>query len=523
MTRAKVVFLGICSGDADLISRWVASGDLPAIGRLLDDGVTGHQMGLPGVFVGAHWPSWITGCHPGKNRVHSWMQLEPGTYTQYRCKAGDHQQRRSFWDTLSEAGWRLCILDIPHSRISPDINGLQTVEWGAHDAASGFMTSTPAFKRDIEDRFGLHPVSGNSDADYSPEELAAFRDKLIRGVRMKGALTRHYYRQESWDFFAQVFTEAHCGGHLLWHLHDPSYQWGRPGDVLGIGDALKDVYVAIDIEIGKILDMVADDATVILLANHGIGAKYNAHHLLDRMLVGLGYAAPKAVPPDRPTLRNRIDPALTWGWRKLPQGLRDRLAPVRDLKRRMVNPEETPPPVIEPSAGRVFTVVNNTAHGAIRVNLIGREPQGKVAPGAEYDALLDAIAMDLQGMTNLATGEPIVDAIYRCDDLYPGPQRDHLPDLFVQWNDHASAPVDAVGSNTLPRIEGSYAYVRSGDHRPRGLFAVKGPGLGSGTIDRTISCVDWAPTICTMLGVTPDADLDGTAINEIMAVRQAAE
>ena len=76
-------------------------------------------------------------------------------------------------------------------------------------------------KRDIEsirERFGLHPVSGNSDRDRSPEELIAFRDELLRGVRMKGALTRHLYAKERWDFFAQVFTESHCAGHLLWHL-----------------------------------------------------------------------------------------------------------------------------------------------------------------------------------------------------------------------------------------------------------------------------------------------------------------
>lgn len=523
VTNSKVVFLGICSGDEDLIRQWVASGDLPAIARLLEGGLTGHQMGLPGIYVGAHWPSWITGCHPGKNRVHSWMQLEPGTYTQYRCKAGDHMQRRPFWDALSAAGRRLCILDVPHSRISPDINGLQSVEWGAHDAAYGFMASTPEFKKEIEDRFGLHPVSGNSDADRSPAELVAFRDSLIRGVRMKGELTRHYYKQENWDFFTQVFTEAHCGGHLLWHLHDPSYPWhGGSGDA-SAGDALKDVYRAIDDEIGKFLDLVDDDTTVILLANHGIGAKYNANHLLDRILVELGYAAPKAVPPRQPTVRDRIDPALTWGWRKLPQSLRDRLAPVRDLKRRLVNPEETPPPVIEPSAGRVFTIVNNTAHGAVRVNLQGREPDGRVAPGAEYEALLDDITMDLKGLTNLATGEPIVGAVYRCDDIYPGPERGHLPDLFVQWNEDMSAPVDAAGSNKLPRIEGTYRYVRSGDHRPRGVFAVTGPGLGTGVIDRTVSCVDWAPTICTLLGIAPDADLDGRVIDELMTVRQAAE
>ena len=68
----------------------------------------------------------------------------------------------------------------------------------------------------------------------------------------------------------QVFTEAHCGGHLLWNLHDPEHRWHAGAPPTGIGDALKDVYVAIDREIGLLLDAVGEDATVILLANHGV-------------------------------------------------------------------------------------------------------------------------------------------------------------------------------------------------------------------------------------------------------------
>lgn len=512
----RVVFLGMCSGDKDLIARWTASGDMPNIRRLVETGLTGIQRGLPGVYVGAHWPSLISGCHPGKNRVHSWQQLQPGSYVQYRCNAGDHSQRRPFWETLSDAGKRQCILDVPHSSVSERLNGIQTVEWGAHDAAYGFRASTAEFEAEILERFGRHPVSGNSDRDRDPEEQLAFAQELLRGIRMKRDLTRALYARERWDFFAQVFTEAHCAGHLLWHLHDPAYRWSRGGCADPARDPIREVYVAIDEAIGAVLDDVGDDATVVFLANHGMGPKAHAHHLLEQILVGLGYAAPAINPEPAPAAgwRRQLDPMLTWGWQRLPQLLRSHLVPLRDAKRRVMNPERSPPPLVDPAAGKVFTVVNNTAHGAIRVNLRGREPAGLVAPGSEYERLLDDLSRDLLDLVNLDTGGRVVAQVYRCDDLYPGPERAHLPDLFVQWQ-HGTE-VRAVGSSRLPRVEGEYRYVRSGEHRPDGMFVIRGPGIAPARLQDAVRCVDWAPTFCALLGVEPDTDLDGRPIEPVL-------
>ena len=516
MTAAapKLVFLGMCSGDDELIGRWAASGDMPNLRRLMATGLVGRQDGLPGVYVGAHWPSWISGCHPGKNRVHSWQQLAPGSYEQYRCKAGDHAQRRPFWEALSDTGRQLCVLDVPHSRLSPGINGLQTVEWGAHDAAYGFHASSPELQAEILARFGRHPVSGNSDADRDLEGQLAFRQDLLTGVRMKQQLTCDLFARRPWDFAAQVFTEAHCAGHLMWHLHDRSYVWDRNADAAVPGDPLKDVYVAIDTAIGAVLDSLGEQTTVIFLANHGMGPKAHAQHLLDDLLVGLGHAAPRPRPAPRITWRDRVDPLLTQGWQRVPQALRARLRPLRDAKRRIVNPEQPRPQLIDPAGSRVFTVVNNSAHGALRVNLRGREPLGMVSPGGEYERLLDEVTRDLCQVVNLDTGEPVVDRVLRCDDLYPGPERDHLPDLFVLWR-HGT-PVTAVASPKLPRLEGRLNYVRSGEHRPRGMFVVRGPGVGPGRLTEPVSCMDWAPTICRLLGVRPDAGLDGRPITPVL-------
>ena len=117
------------------------------------------------------------------------------------------------------------------------------------------------------------------------------------------------------------------------------------------------------------------------------------------------------------------------------------------------------------------------------MNLVGREPQGKVAPGPEYEALLEQLSEDLVAITNLETGRPIVKAIHWRDRLYAGPEREHLPDLMVEWSN--DAPTRCIGSNRIGRIDGEYRYCRTGDHKSGGMFIVKGPHTRP-TIARTV-------------------------------------
>jgi predicted AlkP superfamily phosphohydrolase/phosphomutase len=515
--RNKVVFIGLCAVDRDLVQEWAASGDLPTLRALMESGITGRTEGLPGLYVGAHWPSFASGCTPAKNRVYSWEQLQPGTYDHYRVDTRAAAQRPQFWDALSAAGRRVCVLDIPLSYPSPHVNGLQTVEWGAHDAVHGFTASSPALRDEIVRNFGLHPVSGNSDADRNPQELLAFGDTLLDGVRRKTRLTRHFLQREDWDLFAQVFTEAHCGGHLMWHLHDPHHP--RHHEHVSERDPLKEIYKAIDDGLGEVVANLDPNATLIVLANHGMGPKYGAQFMLDKILLTLHLAAPAAVPVPDVTLSGRVDALLTPVWQAFPQSLKRALAPLQKRTRNLLAEDRPPPPTIDASKSRCFLIQNNSSHGGIRVNLIGREPHGLVAPGDEYDTLLEQLSEDLVAITNLETGKPIVKAIHRRDRIYAGPECDHLPDLMVEWNN--DAPTRSVGSNRIGRIDGEYRYCRTGDHKSGGMYIVKGPHTRPTTLERVITCVDFAPTIAALLDVRLEG-IDGVPIHEVLPPARAA-
>lgn len=517
----KILFLGFCAGERDLILKWAETGELPTIRSLLASGLSGKTMGLPGFFVGSTWESFSTGVTPAKHGIHCWEQLRTGTYEMFRCYTGENYKREPFWDNLSRAGRRVGILDVPLSAPSKDLNGIQLVEWGAHDAQYGFMTSPPSLAKEVLARFGRHPWRGNCDAERDADDFKTFRDGLVRGVATKTELTKHFLRQGGWDLFAQVFTESHCVGHQCWHIHDSSHPWHNTDTARSIGDPVKDVYVAIDAAIGNILAEVDQDTTVVMLAGHGMGPKYQAQFLLDQILLRLGVAKPPKAdceePHAAPTVLSKLDSGLTWGWHLLPRAIRKSLKPARKLVRSWFDgPPIRPKPTIDPAAGQCFMVTNNFAHGGIRVNLIGREPEGKVAPGKEFDRVCSELANDLMDIINVQTGKSIVRRVIRTAEMYQGDYLNDLPDLLVEWTN--DAPVYAISSNKIGVIRGEYRYCRSGDHTPHGLFIAKGPSIQGGQLDRTVSILDFAPTLAGMLGVHLD-DVDGAPINEICRTR----
>src|SRR5205085_4997187 len=130
------------------------------------------------------------------------------------------------------------------------------------------------------------------------------------------------------------------------------------------------------------------DTTVVVLASHGMGYKYGAQFLLERILLTLGVAAPAPAAPTAaapaPRLRDRFDPVLTRAWQSLPEPLRALLQPIRrPLRGWMMPPSPTRPALVDPAASQCFVVENNHAHGGIRINLAGREPSGRIHEGAE--------------------------------------------------------------------------------------------------------------------------------------------
>jgi predicted AlkP superfamily phosphohydrolase/phosphomutase len=506
---ARVLLLAIDAGSRPLLEAWAAEGVLPTLRALMARGVVGATESVEGFFVGSTWPSFATGASPAEHGIHSLVQLRPGTYQLERSLASGLVAVEPFWSHLARAGRRVAILDVPLSVVSPGLNGIQMVEWGSHDAVGGFRTWPPDLARDVVARFGAHPLTGSCDADHrSAEDHVALARRLVAGVRAKAALTRHYLARGDWDLFVQVFTEGHCAGHQCWHLHDPAHPGWDATAAAVAGDPIRDVYAAIDAAIGDVLGDVGRETLVVVLASHGMSHRVGAQFLLRDVLARLGVAAPP--PPPVVERRGLLWAVAAGGWACTPEPVRRVVRTARERAHRRAEARRWPRPLpAEVSAGRCFVVDNGLVVGGVRLNLAGREPDGRLDPAAA-PGFCAQLARDLLDVED-ADGGAAVQRVMATDELYRGARRRYLPDLLVEWSQGRPLGSATVGggrgatvrlrSSRIGTVEGTNRYCRSGDHRRGGLFVAVGPDLAPGRVAGTVSIMDFAPTLAGRLGV----------------------
>ncbi|MEX0803552.1 MAG: alkaline phosphatase family protein [Candidatus Binatia bacterium] len=500
---ARILFLGLDAADQDLIFQWGAQGFLPVLSTLLARGVSGFTKNPPGLYTGAVWPSFHTGVLPGRHGRYFYRQLVPGTYHS-AVVTSNNIDADSIWALADRAGLRVGVIDLPKAPLAARFTGLHVSEWGVHDPTGPLRTLTTSLASEVVRRFGRDPVG---ICDLYPLDLAGYRslrDALLARIELKAKMLCHYLDQARWDLFMAAFADAHCAGHQFWALHDPTHPRHDAAVAADLGDPLRDIYVALDAAVGRVLERAGYDTTVFVLASHGMGAHYDGTFLLDSVLQRLEGEKPRSGGP--------LIERLQRSWHFVPGFLRVRLAPIADRVYDRLRATGR-------ARRKAFVVPTNDNCAGIRFNVLGREPQGKIKPGAEYDAFFKGLGTDLTEIRNVETGGPLVHEILRSSEIFPGPHAHELPDMLVRWN--RSAPVRVVSSSKIGTLAQEYQGQRTGDHRNLGLFISTGPGLGPSRLDRPVDVTDFAPTFASLLGIEC-GDVDGRPIGELWG-KTAAE
>jgi predicted AlkP superfamily phosphohydrolase/phosphomutase len=155
--------------------------------------------------------------------------------------------------------------------------------------------------------------------------------------------------------------------------------------------------------------------------------------------------------------------------------------------------------------------------GYIRINLKGREPQGIVEGGQEFESVCQELEAAFYSFRDIDTHEPIVEKVHRVDDFAAAadPFREHLPDLIVTWRGSA---IDSKGiySEEYGKLrwddEGKLPSGRSGNHCGRGWFVAAGDKIPAATLEESYHAVDLVPTVFKWLGANAVGDFQGSPI-----------
>jgi predicted AlkP superfamily phosphohydrolase/phosphomutase len=505
--------IGADSADPDLIERWGVAGELPNLMALRARGTSGRIENPPGLVSGSIWPAFHTGANPGGQ-----PQFDALRYFDFKRYRFDNYKpdeiAEPIWRTLSRAGKRCFVMDPPYA-YGEETNGVCIVDWGSHlPAKGGDVMEFAAFPKEAAEEVlrlvGPDPAGGLICDNRVPdtiEDCQHFLDAHLDRIRKKAVVAKHFLAKGGWDYFEVVFCDLHCIGHHLWHVNDRSHPRYRRALEAAVGEPLLECYRALDAAVGEILAAVGEQTVVVLYASHGIGPQYTGTGLLDRILDNLERGVQSKIG------QRSFKSHLRALWRSLPPAIRAKLKPI---KNRYMSGVVQDTFLSGRENRRFFEVYANNSAGGVRVNLKGREGQGKV-DRADYDEVLDALANDLRQVINVESGEPLVEEIVKIRDCYAGPYLDQLPDLAVVWN--KNHPIRLVSSPKIGTIRQDFEdSSRSGDHKPEGMFIAAGGGVRRTPLNHKVAPVDFLPTFCKLFDV-PLENAEGTPIRPLLGER----
>lgn len=469
---ARTLLVCLDAAEPQLTRRWMDEHRLPALQRLASGGETRAVENFPGFGNGVFWPSLTTCRGPADHGRYYFTQLVTGTYTLRDFDPAEDFEAAPFWADVEGAGGRVAAIDMVRSPIARLRRGIEVANWLVHDPDAPPYGTPADVIRSLHARFGPDPLGRGSDhfmrAGGNLEALlGACESRVDAKTRWCGELLR----DRDWDLFAVTFQEAHDVGHMAWHVHDPAHPRHDAEERRRLGDPLLRIYRRMDGALSALREAAGPDATTIVITGPGMEANRTGNAALPHLLARL----PGETPPP-PAVAAAADPQASWlrrayrayaprSLKKLARGARESVQGTDEERARAALPW--------------FDVPHNDNAGAIRLNLVGREPRGQIRPGAEQRKALDYLCGALAEVRD-AHGQPIVTGFIRVAEVMTGPHLQTLPDLLVIWNRHADFA--SLHSPRIGRLDLRLGVPdRTGDHTSRGELFVSAPsGLGAG-------------------------------------------
>jgi len=503
------MIIGLDGVPLNIIQRWAAGGYLPTLQRLMAAGTVGQLKSAIPPTSGPSWSSFMTGMNPGKTGIYDFLYRREGTYSFPPVNASQ-RSGTTMWRYLSDAGYRVGVLNLPMSYPVEKINGFMVSGWMTPYAAADFI-HPPELAAELQREVGDYRIYPTETFTESRREtfLKATYDLL----EMRTRTAVHLARTKPWDVFMAVFFDTDRVLHQLWHYMEPEHPWRTDNEDRDW--VVREYFQKVDESIARLLEYADDDTLVIILSDHGMG-RANNFIVLNNWLL------------DASLLRLKKDPWTRFKEFTFRHGftlrnvhqIADRLRLARQaeyvagyfvdhlLKIAFLSFLD-----VDWSQSKAYSFGRHL--GSIYVNVKGREPQGIVEPGAEYEAVRDEIERLAYDFCDPRTGRKLIGKVIRREDVYSGPHLAQAPDLILRPKEPSDIFFGLADFGHRDTVATVYRY--SGMHRDYGMLIMNGPGVQPGHTIEGAVIHDVAPTVLHVMGLPVPANMDGHVLTDAFA------
>lgn len=328
------------------------------------------------------------------------------------------------------------------------------------------MSEPPSFIQDVSGRRGLFYTAGFQE-DHKARSNGVFDDDEFArqaGLVLEERLALFEDAIDNYDdgllFF--YFSSGDLQSHIFWWDSDAKHPIRPDDEAKKYFGHVHRLYKRLDSVIGDIFDRYGSQATILVMSDHGF-SNFARQFNLNSWLRDAGYLGP----PECTSIMKDID------WSR--------------------------------------TAAYGLGINGLYVNLKGRERDGIIEPGEEYEALLTELAGKLEAVTD-DNGQKVIRKAYRASRVYAGGATALSPDLIVGYYRGYRASWATCLGDLTPEVLLDNDSAWSADHCADAL-EVPGVLFSNQTIRAgSPSLVDLAPSILAEFGLPTPSSMVGKDI-----------
>lgn len=520
--KQKVVVIGLDGATFDTLEPLIEAGELPTFKTIRDGGVHARLRSVVPPITTTAWASFMTGKNPGKHGIYNFTAKDRRSGRDVPANAR-LRSGKTLWGLLSEAGRTVLVLNVPTTYPPEAISGVMIADFLTPKGARDFIYPQTLVE-EIERKFGPYPLYLQQSifaANLSEGNVERFLQDIHQELTHKFAVANYLMDQQDADFVMLHLWGIDRIQHELWDLLDATHPQYKKELAEKFHGRITGYFRALDAEVGHIYQRIDDDTMLLLISDHGFGPIYKLIDL-NVWLLEEGYIAIKRTPLAQ--LRYTIwKLGLTYEvlWKLLLKTV---------LKWGIQLPHKAPVDAIRMAMARksraefLLSITDvdwmctkafcKPGAGQICINVAGREPQGCVKPGEEYEAIRSEIAEKLRTLRDPVSGAMVGGDVFMREEIYHGAHFSDAPDLTFLPLENKSIPVAAFSFTTRrPIVDAPMLF---GNHRMDGILMGVGRHLPPGKIIPEVSLMDIAPTLLYVMGHKIPKDMDGKVITEML-------
>ncbi|HET6446919.1 MAG TPA: alkaline phosphatase family protein [candidate division Zixibacteria bacterium] len=505
----RIVVIGLDGGTFDVLLPLMKVGHLPNLAGLMERGSWGRLNSTIPPFTGAAWSTFATGQNPGQHGIISFLERDQYNYATKGTGFVDSRRLgHTLWEIAGEHEKRVAVINVPLTYPPRAINGYMVTGMLTPRGARDY-TYPPSFLDALGDDYTVDLDFLRKDDRFRSNGFPSKSEILSRIRKMtkaRGRLCLKLIGEEHWDFFMVVFTGTDRLAHFLWDELEPILKNdGKPegriqSDIVQYLNELDEI-------VSQIIVSFGEQSVSFVLSDHGFGPSPTKRVYLNIWLEKLGLLHRRG----RDNLLDLEYWRVRIGRNDTLKGLMRRIIPERTQSRIRGVAESVSEDIVDWSKTKAYWVPIYYHVCGIEINLIESRREGIVSPGEEYERVRDHIISEAPKIIDPDSGEPIVEQVFKREELYSGPNVVKFPDIILILN-----PNYITGGSLAGRALAEYASpTRPGEHRQDGIFMTSGPSMLSQTDLPDLELVDVPPTILYAMGLPVPSYFDGRVLTEL--------